>query len=214
MNHAPFRKQNAAFTLIELLVVIGIIALLAAVSVPAFNRMVKAAALSNAGFSVTDQLNLARQTALSRNCSVQVRFYCLPVSGNPSNSAPSDYRALQIFLDNGKTLEPLGKPVYFPSQIIIAPNTLASSIMSTDISMPETTPGNGDFPVGEYGTNYRYRSFYFKSGGDTDLPDSQDKLVFLTLINKTDKIVDNGMPSNYITIQIEASTGRVKSYRP
>jgi uncharacterized protein (TIGR02596 family) len=212
MNRRP--AQPAAFTLIELLVVIGLITTLAALSVPAFSHMVKAAALSNAGFSVIDQLNLARQTALSRNCSVQVRFYRLP--DDTGTGSPADYRAVQIFLDDGRALEPLGKPVYFPSRIIIAPNPVVSSIMDDTMTglLPETAPEPGDPGLGEYGGNYRYRAFYFKPGGATDLPDSQNRLVFFSLINKTDQLAANGLPANYLTIQIEASTGRVKSYRP
>jgi len=214
MNFQRMTNPRQAFTLLELMAVIGIIALLTAVSVPAFNRVTRAAALTNAAHEVVDQLNLARQTALSRNNSVQVRFYNLPAAGSPSGSAPTEYRAMQIFLDNGKTLEALGKPLNFPSQIIISENATVSSIMDPAIGMPEEPAKDGDFPISEYGTNYRYRSFYFKSGGDTDLPDNQDRLVFLSLINKTDKVGANGLPANYVTIQIEASTGRVKSYRP
>ena len=204
------RFARSGFTLIELLVVLGIIALLAVLTVPAFNHMSKSSSLTTAAHTVIDQLNLARQTALSRNNSVEVRFYRLPAAGRPVTSSPEHYRGMQLFLHGGKGPEAIGKPVFLPPQIIISGEETLSSIVKGSLT-EEKTPDSGE-RVGDFGGNYRYRSFYFKPGGATDLPDNER--VFLTLANRNDTVASGRPPRDFITIQIDATTGRVRSFRP
>ena len=203
-------KSFRAFTLIELLVVVGIVVVLAGLSIPAYINMSKSSALTTAAYLVIDQLNLARQTALSRNASVEVRFYKLPPAGEATNSTPTQYRGMQLFLHSGKEPEIIGKPVYLPAQIIIANSETLSSIMKDALMKEESPAADSGDSLGEFGLNYKYRSFRFKPGGSTDLPDD---LVHLTLVNRNDAAVSNNPPKDFITVQIDATTGRVRSFR-
>ena len=67
--------KSRAFSLVELLVVIAVIAIVAGYAVPAVTTMLKGSQLTQGSQMVVDQIALARQTALSRNRSVEVRFY-------------------------------------------------------------------------------------------------------------------------------------------
>jgi len=66
-GHSPFRIPHSAFkgfTLVELLVVLGIIGLVAAMSVPAFNRFVMQTRLKTATREIVGLLSLARSLAI------------------------------------------------------------------------------------------------------------------------------------------------------
>ena len=66
---------SRAFSLVELLVVVAVIAIVAGFAVPAVTTMLKGSQLTQGSQTVVDQIALARQTALSRNRSIEVRFY-------------------------------------------------------------------------------------------------------------------------------------------
>src|SRR5688572_11545085 len=70
-----FKTARQGVTVVELLVVIGIIVILATLSAPAVNRVMRASQLTYAGSLLSDHLALARQTALSKNHNVEFRFY-------------------------------------------------------------------------------------------------------------------------------------------
>ena len=63
-----------AFTLIELLVVIGIMGILAAITVPAFNSIKKGDATLAATRQLSDDVGFARQLAIARHTTVYMVF--------------------------------------------------------------------------------------------------------------------------------------------
>ena len=68
------RKKNRGFTLIEALVVVTIIGILAALTVPAFTKMLERNRLKGAAEAVFNDLQLARTEAIKRNQDVKVSF--------------------------------------------------------------------------------------------------------------------------------------------
>ena len=71
---APRRPMAGAFTLMEVLVVICIIVVLAASSVPAIRSLTQANTLASGSRQILDELNLARQQALSSRRTVYMVF--------------------------------------------------------------------------------------------------------------------------------------------
>src|SRR6266568_571339 len=77
-------RPAAAFTLIELLVVMGIIGLLAVVSLPAIRGISKSNAMAAANRQLLDDIALARQYALSTRAPVYLLF-SPPLDALPQN---------------------------------------------------------------------------------------------------------------------------------
>jgi uncharacterized protein (TIGR02596 family) len=208
-----------SFTLIELLVVMAIMIVLASLSIPAISSLMRSSNLTVGSNSLTSQFNLSRQYAMTKNCQVEIRLYELPDASAPSSTSPSVYRAFQSFsLDNsGAQTNALTKAIYLPNQIYMVANSTASSLLVSQ-SPPYSVLGTAvGAPLGPYPpASYNYLAFHFKPDGSTDLNPNSAQLWYVSLANQHDKIQDatSGLPANFITVQIDALTGRVRYFRP
>ena len=68
------RRINLGFTLIEALVVVTIIGILAALTVPAFTKMLERNRIKGAAEALFNDLQLARTEAIKRNLDVELKF--------------------------------------------------------------------------------------------------------------------------------------------
>jgi uncharacterized protein (TIGR02596 family) len=209
-----------SFTLVEMLVVLAIIGILTVISVPAITSVVRSSGLTTGGASVMSEIDLARQTAMARNCQVEFRFYKLPDSGAPAGSSPTVYRAFQIFSldDDGSQTNAVTKVVFLPANIIITnSDTLSSLLPSTPSDPPYAVSGSAaGNPLGPYSPpSYSYMDFHFRANGSTDLNPDSASTWFVTLVNEHDSSSGaNGLPANFFTIQVDPLTGRARSFRP
>ena len=224
--------MRSAFSLIELIVVISIIAIIATFTVPAATTILRGTALTQASQTLTDQISLARQLALSKNRTVEVRFYAYgdpeapgeDFATRPSTTAPvstvdskSQFRAIQLFevLESGVAV-PIdsSKLQRLPVSVVIEPNITFSSLITTPLKEPAKT--DPSLPRG-VGQNYVYASFRFQQDGSTNL--SPSSTWFVTIRNLTDTPIGGKMenakgPINFFTIQIDPVSGAVKGFRP
>ncbi len=213
----PPRRLNS-FTLIELLVVLAIMAILASLSIPAFLSVVRSSSLTAGGTRLVDQFNLARQTAIAKNCEVEFRLYELPDPSAPSSSSPTVYRAFQSFsLDHdGSQTNAITKVITLPANIAAVNNSTVSSLLPASPSNPPYSVSGSvaGTPLGAYPPNsYRYMDFHFKPDGSTDL--NLGSTWFISLANPSDPIQGTtGLPNNFVTVQVDAQSGHVRSFRP
>ena len=208
----PLSASSRGFTLVELLAVIFIIILISAFVTPAATNLLKGNKLTQASQMVSDRLGFARQTALTRNRRVEVRFYQYGDTDVPGESATNPtsgkYRAIQLFEipDTGSPV-PLGKSQSLPNGIIMDSGATLSSLLSTVVSGASLKVS-----IPRAGTNYNAVVFRFLADGSTSLAASGS--WFLTFHNLNDGDALKTPPPNFFTLQIEPLNGHVKNFRP
>jgi uncharacterized protein (TIGR02596 family) len=203
-------SRRAGFSLIELIVVISIIALLTLLIVPAFNSLGRASQLTTATGSILDELNLARQTALTRNRVVEVRFYSLPDAVDPALA----FRALRTFIsdESGDQLSPLGGLKALPVGSVILDDLKFSTLLS-ETTRPRKASEVEDLPNAPATP---YKSIRFRPTGGVELSafTSTNDNWFLTIKNERDPGYPDRPADNFATIQLDPVTGRARPLRP
>lgn len=212
------RALRRGFSLVELLVVMMIILMLMAIAIPALTGTLRSSHLNSAGRSVIDQLNLAGQTARSRNVSVEVRFYLLPDYNKAVTETATVYRGFQLFsINEGGQAIPLGKPEYFHNPVVISTDPKMSALFAdksdSNSAQYEHSPlsagANADPRLPEFDWNYKYTPFQFTPSGATNLKAGKE---YLTLLLKNGDSLEKG--GNFYTIQVDPISGSVRSFRP
>jgi Tfp pilus assembly protein FimT len=97
----------------------AIIATLIGIATPATVSALRGSQLSRGSLVVGEQLHLARQTALTKNRSVEVRFYQIADSSapgeQPSNPSTGKFRTMQLFeIQESGAAVALGEIQYLP----------------------------------------------------------------------------------------------------
>lgn len=226
-----------AFSLIELLVVVAIIGLVAMFAIPATQSVLRGSALDSSSSLLLEQMSLARQEAISRNRTIEARFYRYGDPEMPGEKVDSpetgNFRTIQLFerTENGIWV-PLEKAARLPDQIVMSAGERLSTILGEDYAKRVITRSaaqadsinNPDLP--RVGKNYEYIAFRFLPHGGTDLPalgnpgkNSQGGLWHITLhatndIPRTNPPAFDKAPPNYVTWMVDPTTGIGRVYRP
>ena len=88
-------RRTNAFTLIEMLVVIVIVAIMAAIAIPAVTNLVKSSGVNGAAREVSNTLSLARQYAITHRTTTRVVFPYRGTAGAATSQAPP-YRSYGV----------------------------------------------------------------------------------------------------------------------
>ena len=216
----PGKSGNIGFTLIELLVVVSIMAIVLVYVIPAASNMLGGTNITGAAQMIENQLNLARQSAISLNRPVEVRFY----QYHDPETSGTDYcfHALQAWeVVKANSFVPLGKMQALPAGIIIDkgtssdPTKTLSSILNPNANV---IPPPGPVALPRVGTQYSYVAIHFTAGAATDLTPTGglSGSWFLTLHAETagDGLSTKTLPPNFVTIQIDPVSGTLDFFRP
>jgi uncharacterized protein (TIGR02596 family) len=211
--------KKAGFSLIELIAVLAITTAVATLAIPAFSSVLRSSQLSEGAQIMVDQLNYARQAALSKNRAVEVRLLQYAEMQMPGEKVgdpqTGKFRALQLFeISELGTARALGKVWRLPESIIIDSGGTLSSLIASALPLPNvptltTTP----VPSAEKQGPYRVTSFRFLPDGSTNLSPAATRW-FLTLHDIRDGDGPPVTPKNFFTIQIDANNGHIRTIRP
>lgn len=195
---------GGAFSLVELLVVIGLIVILLALAVPAYERIARGMRLGQTGQLISDQLAHARQLAITRNLRTEVRFFEAPGLFD----GETGFGKIRVYLihPDGEA-EPFGRLHRIPEVVALNPTQPLSTLLgeSSPNSGNETLAGN---------INASYRGFRFNPDGSTNLPPSQEHWT-LTLHYSSDRMEDDEtLPPNFFTLRIDPFNGNQTIFRP
>lgn len=206
----PATSRPAGFSLLELIVAIAVIVLVMMMLVPAFSTLGRASHLTTATATVLDELNLARQTALTRNRLVEVRFYYLRDEVDPTLA----YRAIRSFVSDeaGDHLAPQGALKAFPVGTV-ALNDLKFSTLLSDTTRPPKADEVEDL---QNAPATRYKSIRFRPTGGVELSPytNTNDNWFLSIKNAHDTSYPDRPADNFATIQLDPVTGRARQLRP
>lgn len=229
--------RRSGFTLVELLAVIAVIAVVIAFAVPAVNTVLRGSQLSQGSQILGDQLSYAHQLAVTKNRTIEVRFYRFGDPETPGENYQDPgtgyWRAFQLFeiLENGVAV-PSGSFQRLPRMVVLdgtkRSTLLDEAVMGTPKKgdVDKTAP---DLPVEiggkKVGKNYEYLAFRFQPDGTTNLPLKATKAAegggtakesdawYITVLNLSD-ITKEIKNINYAVIQIDPVTGSQKTFRP
>lgn len=218
---SPFRTARRAFTLIEVLVVVAMIALIVAAMAPMVFSSLVSTRLTSAGETLGGQLSLARQMAVSRNETVEVRFYEYEDPESPG-SKPS-YRAVAIMslrdrpgaVANGLR-EQLTDTYFLPSGIVLGSSQSLSPLLASG-SIPSTQDSE---KVIKRANNARYKAFQINPDSSTNLTllmggTYRPDVTYFTVAEERAVADDRGeIPKNFFVVQIDPDTARTSTYRP
>jgi uncharacterized protein (TIGR02596 family) len=192
----------------EMLVVILIISIIATFAVPVVTGINRSSQLSRGTQILSDQLNLARQTAIARNRQVEVRLYKYADPEQPNSLAA--FRGMQTLeVLSPRAVSPLDRLQTLPTAVIIDSSATLSSLL--DPNKKQLVSGSDPLP--RMGTNYQYVALRFRPDGSTDLLPTQGPW-FLTV---HEEISGDGLtkpPANFTTLEIDPINGGIKFFRP
>ena len=209
-----------AFSLLELVVVIAIIGMIAAFVVPAFSSLVNGPTMNQASAMLANELNSARQYAMTKNRSVEVRFlrYLDPeVPGEgPGSKIPPQFRAIQLLeVLEGGTPVPLGKVEPLPQSTILCAGERSSVLDPASASSQMARTPNAATDIGlprGIDRNYDFVSFRYLPDGSTTLAANHN--WFVTVLAAKDQGTEAKLPSNFFILQIDPVSGTTRGFRP
>lgn len=189
------RRSIHGFSLVELLLVAAIMVMLIAISGRVLQNLGRSQELITSGQILGDLMQLARQAAITHNRTVQFRFYQTTDATAPAGQ----YTAVQAFLDDPPT--PIGRINRLPNQIIVKQGSDISSLLLTGAGQISGQDNNGT-----------YVAFRFRPDGSLDLTPTSNYTA--TVVRATDPIGNQGLPANFLTLQLDPVTGRFTTFHP
>ncbi len=191
-------RPGRAFTLLEVLVVMAIIVVIVSLSSVSIQGIGSGHKLTTAMGMVTDQIALARQTAISKNARVEWQLIKVPSTATGQDEAFRLIR-LRIFEPKARRWRAIGRSQVFPVSIIAAPE-------SSTLLAPGSTQTIEDLTYeGQSGQTAEAAMITFHANGRLSMHSAAAHSITL---------LDPKYPNNFVTIQIDPVFGQTRTFRP
>lgn len=189
--------------------VTAVMVVLLSLTVPLASQVFTANKITLGAQTIVNQLNLARQTALTKNRVVETRFYKFTSSENVDTIEQTRAAQNFIFDETNTSSAALDEVRYLPDGVMISSEATYSSLIQSSRAKTAWTTGDSkpSLPRG-IGSNYSVYTVRFRPDGSTDLGAGS---WFATVRS------ENGTStqmSNYATIYIDPYNGALRLYRP
>jgi uncharacterized protein (TIGR02596 family) len=235
MRHvSPLPRRSSAFSLVELVIVIAIIGIISIFVIPAAVSIVAGTDINRASQLAAAQFSQARQVATTKNHQVEVRLLQFADTEGIGESfdqpATWKFRGIQMFeiFDNGN-MALIGKTERLPGSIMMdekrfssmldqtgnaEPNQKAMKLVDAQAAQRSDYPLLPRVPAGK-GLYYKYVSFRYLPDGSTTLDPTGKWYLTMYSVADSTRLAKTGPPGvNYITLQIDAANGSVRTFRP
>jgi uncharacterized protein (TIGR02596 family) len=208
-------RFSRGFTLTELLVVLGIMAILAVATLPAIKGTLSSVDLKGAAASLAAEVDLARQTATTRNMEVDMRFY-----PDSDTSVANAYNIVALVITptsqgNTSAAELFVSPplVLTGDAILDSSNNFSTLLVTGTTGNPQGTESTKAPPLIQ-GKSYVY--FSFLPNGTLNLAAPASGAPWsLTLRGAHAKTLVNGGPAaDFVTLLLDPATSRARVYQP
>ncbi len=211
--------SSQGFTLIEMMVVVAMIALIVAATAPMVFSTLISTRLTSAGETLAGQISLAHQMAVSRNQTVEVRFYQYEDPESPG-SKPA-YRAVAIMKASGlgaasnKEQVQLTDTFYLPSGIVIGDSSQMSPLLSGGYSPLQPDSER----IVKRSKTARYKAVEIRPDGTTNIElmmgnTYKPNRSYFTLGEEHVLEGSESIPKNFFAVQIDPTTCRTTTFRP
>jgi uncharacterized protein (TIGR02596 family) len=191
----------------------AVISILAAVTLPAMRGTLDGISVSGAAGLAQAEILLARQTAISRNVPVEVRFY------KHDDGTGDAWRIIGVVIPSsasGRTEDEwitAGKMI--PGNVVIQDGADFSTVLDrarpkADQIAPWSAQESSTAP--RLLKDKSYVGFRFNPDGSTNLPSGQ--AWCLTLKNPNSRPVGTRPAANFVAIVLDSLTGRTVAYQP
>jgi uncharacterized protein (TIGR02596 family) len=217
LTHPARRRPLQAFTLIELLIVVAIMGILLTLAVSHASGGMEGMKMRQALETTRSAMEHARQVAMTSNQAVMFRVYEMKDSFGKPAWRTMEHGVAEAVTDpadpayktpgaQGYTpgFKRLGSIEKLPDGIIVHPSATFSSLLGTNAALLTGTDDSQD------GQLRKYIAWIYLPDGRCSLP--ADQAWTLTLV-KEDTVGTN-LPDNYVTLELDPRTARVRAYRP
>jgi Tfp pilus assembly protein FimT len=200
---------------VELLTVVGIITLMAGISIPAVTTLSQANQISSAARVVSNLMSLARSEAVTKG--TQTRFVVIT---GWSQKQEAEYRRFSVWRydqGNGTWLQAT-KWEEMPQGIAFDPSSASyanAANPATDHLFNGTEASDSGFEPKINGQAVKTRYVEFAPNGSASVPNMSGLEIWMALAKDVESPVgSSASPTNWAKITTSALTGRLKIIRP